>query len=160
MGGSMKPSEYSMTSGLKDQSGMTLVETMMAILILLVGLLGLAQVLAFDVIASKTYGRDAGKTTASARDKMEQLTGLQFSNASLAAGGSIYPSDPVTGYVDYLNPTGGTTAAGSAAYTRQWQITDVSSTQKTIKVSVTSRRSFRYGIAPSTLLVTVKTPSP
>ncbi len=149
-----------MSSDLKDQSGMTLVESMMAILILLVGLLGLAQVLAFDVIASKTYGRDAGKTTASARDKMEQLTGLQFSDAALAAGGSIYPSDPVNGYVDYLDLTGGATAASSAAYTRQWKVTNVSATQKTIMVSVTSQKSFRYGVAPSTTLVTVKTPSP
>lgn len=150
---------------------MTLVESMIAILILLFGLLSLAQVLAFSLMASKTYGRDAGKTTAAAHDKMEELTGLRFSDTTtnvtaappfpangvgLKEGGSIYPSEPVAGYSDYLNVAGARTAASSAAYRRQWQIINESATCKKIIVTVNSRRSFRNGTAPSTTLVTQK----
>jgi len=134
---------------LKGESGMTLVESMMAILILLGGLLMMAQVLAVSVLASKTHGRDSGKTTVFARDKMEELTALNFANTSLTAGN----------YSDYLNINGTTaTSSTSAAYTRQWQVSDISTTRKRITVSVASNKSFRYGAAPSATLVTEKTP--
>ncbi len=159
----------------KNNSGMTLIESLIAMTILLVGLLSMAQVLAVSVIASKTHGRDAGKTTAAAREKMEELNSLDFSDTSanvtqnapfpsdgvgLTAGGSIHPADPVQGYCDYLNETGGRMTSGSPSYTRQWQIIDDAANPnvKTIAVSVTSNRSFEYGAAPSTTIVTQKTP--
>jgi Tfp pilus assembly protein PilV len=162
-----------MNKEIKDENGMTLVESMMAILILLFGLLSMAQVLAFCVMGSKTYGRDTGKTTASAHDKMEELAGLQFgdtttnvtvappypsSGVGLTAGGSIYPASPVDGYADYLDSAGSRTTGSSALYTRQWQIVNESASSKRIVVSVVSTRSFRNGAAPSTTLVTQKTP--
>jgi Tfp pilus assembly protein PilV len=161
-----------MNRQMNDENGMTLVESMMAILILLFGLLSMAQVLAFCVMGSKTYGRDAGKTTASAHDKMEELSGLRFADTAtnvtvappypangvgLTAGGTVYPATPVAGYSDYLNTTGNRTTAASAAYVRQWQIVNESATTKRIIVSVRSSRSFRNGTAPSTTLVTKKT---
>lgn len=158
-----------MNRNLKDESGMTLVESMMAILILLVGLLAMAQVLAFSVVASKNYGRDAGKTTVSARNKMEELTGLQFTTsgtaAGLTAGGSIYPSSPVTGYVEYINQAGSaiTTTSPDVTYVRQWQISDTNANTKQIMVSVSvnnSKRRLKYGETPSTTMVTVKTKAP
>lgn len=163
-----------MKRNLENESGMTLVETMMAILILLGGLLTMAQVLAFSVVASKTHGRDSGKATAAARDKMEELLVLSFSDTSsnitvrpstanggvgLTAGGSVYPATPVEGYCDRLDATGArTTAASAVAYTRQWQISNDSATLKTIRVSVRSNKSFRMGTAPSTLLISQKAP--
>lgn len=163
-----------MKSHMKDESGMTLVESMMAMLILMAGLLSLAQVLTFSLIASKSYGRDAGQTTAAARDKMEELVGLQFGDTTtnvtnnppfaangvgLTQGGSIYPADPVNGYSDRLDSSGNRTASSSAtAFIRQWRIVDDSATLKTISVSVRSGRSFQYGAVPSTTLVTHKSP--
>ncbi|MDM7997294.1 MAG: hypothetical protein QUT30_16605 [Acidobacteriota bacterium] len=162
-----------MNSNLKDESGMTLVESMMAILILLVGLLTMAHVLTFSVVASKTHGRDAGKATAAAQDKIEELIGLQFEDTTtdvtvspaaavggtgLTAGGSLYPSNPVQGYADYVTATGSRTTADNAAYTRQWQITNNSATLKTIAVSVRSNKSMQFGTAPSTVLITQKAP--
>jgi Tfp pilus assembly protein PilV len=169
----MKLKEFSMNRGIKDESGMTLIESLIAILVLLVGLLGMAEVLAFSVIASKTHGRDSGKATVAARDKMEELTGLDFSDTTtnvavnppfpangvgLTAGGSIYPADPVASYSDYLDLAGRRTTAASPGYTRQWQIINESANVKRIIVSVTSDKSFRYGTAPSTIVVTEKTP--
>ena len=157
----------------KNESGMTLVESLIAVLILSVGLLTLAQVLAFSIMASKTHGKDAGKATAAAQEKLEELVGLQFSDVTtdltvnppastggtgLTQGGSVYPSEPVSGYSDYVDATGSRIEAADAAYTRQWQITNNSATLKTIAVSVTSNKSFQYGTAPSTVLITQKAP--
>jgi prepilin-type N-terminal cleavage/methylation domain-containing protein len=147
-----------MNGCIKEQSGMTLIESMIAMLILLVGLLSIAQVLTLSIIASKNYGRDAGKTTASARDKMEELSGLNFTDVRLTAGGSIDPANPATAYVDYLDPDGSIIVPGPGAYTRQWQIIDDSTSLKRIIVSVTSTRSFKHGVAPSTTMVTEKAP--
>ena len=164
-----------MRRNLSDESGITLVESLIAILILLVGLLAMAQALTFSVLASKTHGRDAAKATTSANDKMQELTSLQFNDVTtnvavnppypatgngLAAGGSIPPAGPVAGYVDYLDSAGGRTTAGNALYTRQWQVIDDPSGAelKRIIVTVTSNRSFRVGTPPSTTIVTEKTP--
>lgn len=148
MDGSVSAERGIMSVRHREEDGMTLVESMMAILVLSAGLLMMAQVLAVSVIASKTHGRDAGKTVVSARDKMEELRALPFNASTLAAGE----------YVDYLNSDGTTGAAGSADYTRQWWVTDVSGTRKQIVVTVTSNRSFEYGEAPSTTLVSEKAP--
>jgi prepilin-type N-terminal cleavage/methylation domain-containing protein len=158
---------------LSEERGMTLVETMIALMVLLIGLMAMAQVLAFSVVASKTFGRDATKTTAFARDKMEELESLQFTDVhtnitvnppyptngvGLTAGGGIPPTSPVAGYCDYLDSAGARTTSESALYTRQWQILVDAANVKRIIVAVTSNRSFRYGTAPSTVLVTQKTP--
>jgi prepilin-type N-terminal cleavage/methylation domain-containing protein len=163
-----------MKSHVKGEGGFTLVESMIAMFILLVGLLGLAQVLTFGVIASKAYGRDAGLATAAARSKMEELMGLQFTDSTtnlttnppfsaggtgLTEGGSIYPATSVNGYSDQLDSAGRRTGTPTAAeYLRQWRIVDDSATLKTISVSVRSIKSFRFGVPPSTTLVTHKSP--
>lgn len=153
----MRGETRTMREAMTDERGMSLVESMLAMLILLVGLLALAQMLAFSVVASKTYGRDAGRTTLCARDRMDQLTNLSFS--ALSAGGAIAPATPVEGYSDYLDGNGTVIAdPTAAAYVRQWQISDETGPVKKIVVSVASRKSFRYGSAPSTILVTEKTP--
>jgi len=167
--------EFTMHKKCSDESGMTLVEALIAILILLVGLLAMAQALTFSVIASKTHGRDAAKATAYAHDKMQELTNLRFNDTTtditlnppypatgtgLSAGGSSPPAAPVAGYVDYLDSTGARTNAGNALFTRQWLIADdpVSPELKRLTVTVTSNRSFRMGTPPSTTVVTEKTP--
>lgn len=162
-----------MLKKLSEERGMTLVETMIALLILLSGLMAMAQVLAFSVVASKTFGRDSTRATAFARDKMEELDSLSFADVhanvtvnppyptdgvGLTAGGSIPPTSPAAGYCDYLDSAGARTTSAAALYTRQWQIMADGTNVKKIIVAVTSNKSFRYGTAPSTVLVTQKTP--
>lgn len=132
----------------KDESGMSLVESMMAVLVLITGLLMMAQVLAVSVIASKTHGRDSGKTTMAAQEKMEELKALSFNDAALTADGE---------HKDYIKLDGSTGSSTTAMYTRTWQITDVSTNQKRIVVNVTGTKSFKYGQPPSTTLMTDKT---
>jgi hypothetical protein len=165
-----------MRKKMSDESGLTLVETLTALLILLVGLLSLAQVLAFTLAVSKTHGRDSSKATAAAHDKMEELTDLRFDDTTtnltvnapytsdgvgLTAGGSIPPAAPVAGYVDYLDNEGARTTSGNSAYTRQWQVIDDATVTdlKRIVVTVTSNKSFEVGTPPSTTIVTEKTPT-
>jgi Tfp pilus assembly protein PilV len=157
-----------------DDAGMTLIETMIAMLVLLFGLLALAQVSAFSVIVSKTHGRDSTLATTFAHDKMEELRMLDFADTTtnvtvaapfpangigLTAGGSLPPTAPVVNYVDYLDGDGLRIAAGPAVmFTRQWQIVNEAAGLKKIVVGVTSNKSFRNGVAPSTVIVTYKTP--
>jgi type II secretory pathway pseudopilin PulG len=165
-----------MTKRISEESGFTLVESLIAIIVLLAGLLSMAQVLAYTVIASKTHGHDSATTTSMAQDKMEELINLRFNDKTtnltvnapypttgkgLTAGGSIPPNNPVAGYADYLNRAGQrTTVTSQIAFTRQWQITnDASGLLKTIAVNVTSNKSFDMGGPPSTTLVTLKTPT-
>ena len=154
-----------------SETGFTLVEALIAILILTAGLLSMAQVLTFTVMASKTHGQNASKATATAQDKMEELTNLDFTDTTtnltvnppytsdgvgLIEGGSIPPSAPVAGYVDYLAASGSRTTSGNAVFTRQWQIIDDTTFTdlKRIIVTVTNNRSFEVGDNPSTTLVT------
>lgn len=132
-----------MNKRIKEESGITLVESMLAILIMLVGLLTMAQVLTLSVVASKTFGRDAGKTTAFARVQMEQLAGLPFASPQLTAGT----------YNDALNLDGTINTTGSPAFTRNWEVTDLGNIKR-IVVSVTSTKSFKFGEPPSTTMVT------
>lgn len=156
----------------RDESGITLVETLIAMLILLFGLLAMAHMLSFGTVASKTHGRDATKAAAYAHDKMEELLGLDFADTTtnvtvnppfpstgvgLTAGGSVPPTSATAGYVDYLDTDGARTSSGSAAYVRQWQIINDGASLKRIIVAVTSMRSFNYGATPAAVLVTYKT---
>lgn len=134
--------ECPMNISLKEEKGITLVESILALLILLVGLLTMAQVLTMSIVASKNYGRDAGKTTAFARVQMEELAGLPFSDARLTAGE----------YEEELDENG-IPGMGGTMYTREWQIVDDGNLKRII-VSVTSNKSFQYGRPPSTTMVT------
>ncbi len=165
-----------METKLKNESGMTLIESLFAMVIMVLGLVTMAQVLAFCVVAGKSYGRDAGQTTAAARDKMDELMGMRFSvdpatnvvtvATALSTGnnqsaGSIYPDAPVSGYSDRLDSYGAKAGADLAeseiSYIRQWKIdNDTSGTFKTISVSVRSNKSFKYGTTPTTVMVTNK----
>jgi prepilin-type N-terminal cleavage/methylation domain-containing protein len=103
-----------------NHSGMTLLETMIALTILVITTTG---ILTMGMVASGTtenQGHLAARTSEYAQDKVEQLIGLAWSDSTsdttlipmgtagtgLAAGGSSDPTAPVTGYVDYLDSSG------------------------------------------------------
>jgi len=155
-----------------DEAGFSLVETLIAMFILVVALLALSQLFSMAIVLNKNGGRDATKTTVFAHDKMEELNSLAFGDTTtnvsvdppypatgkgLSPGGSILPAAPVTNYVDYLDQNGVRTAAASAVFSRQWEITAESGTLKRISVAVTSNRSFSLGAAPATFVVGYKT---
>ena len=158
-----------------NKHGFSLIETMIAMLILIFALVSMAQLLGLAIVVNKNQGRDAAKATGFAHDKMEELNGLAFddkttnvtvnypypaSGKGLLAGGNLPPTAPVANYSDTLDQFGArTTTAANIAFTRQWLITDVNPTVKQITVAVTSNKSIRYGTgaAPVTVSMTLKT---
>ena len=165
----MKQRRINTTRG--SQAGFSLLELMVAMVILLVGVLAITSVLTVALASSVKQG-SSSRTTELCQDKMEQLLALSFTDASsdttqfptaaaggtgLAAGGGTSTSAPVAGYVDYLDATGNLTTANRAAFTRVWQIVDTSATLKTITVVTTAVATpGSTGSPPSTTLVSMK----
>ena len=153
---------------------MTLIETMIAAAVLVVGLLALVGTLAVAVSDNWNRGDRATRTTEYAQDKMEQLLALSFTDTTtntavyppattggtgLSAGGGITPGSPVTGYVDYLDNTGTQqTSATNAAYIRQWGVSvNGGGNLVTIRVMVSALNVLGLsGAAPTVTLVCTK----
>ncbi|HXQ97667.1 MAG TPA: prepilin-type N-terminal cleavage/methylation domain-containing protein [Candidatus Limnocylindrales bacterium] len=117
------------------QAGVTLIETMMAVAIILIcaaGVMGLASV---AISTTENQGHLMARTAEYAQDKMEQLLALAYCDATtdttqipsqpsggtglagcplpLASpatgtgiGGSSDPANPIAGYADYLDSSG------------------------------------------------------
>jgi len=115
----------------RRQDGFALIEVMIAILILGVGLLGLAALMA-QLTGTTGTSRYMGTQVMLASEKLEDLNRLQPGDAALAPGGSL--TADTAGYSDQVqissdNGTSSTVAAGSAAassdmlqFRRRWVI--------------------------------------
>ncbi len=125
----------------KSQSGMALIETVIALGILLVAVVGVMVLAIVAITTTENQGHLQARNSEYAQDKMEQLLGLAFCDASTdtsvlpanpaggsglggcpvplaspqtgtgGVGGSSDPAAPVQGYVDYLDSTGNLVAA-------------------------------------------------
>jgi hypothetical protein len=117
-------------------SGMTLIETMIAVLIALVGVFSLGNVIFVATVLDKNHGAESTRATIYAQDKIENLLSLDFVNCTkssglqpascnstgisasgwtqgLLAGGAVSPlqlncpaGGSSVGYVDYLDGNG------------------------------------------------------
>ena len=115
---------------------MALIETVIAVAILMVAVVGVMSLAIVSITTTETQGHLQARNSEYAQDKMEQLLGLAFCDAStdtsvfpanpagtsgLAGcpvplvnpqtgtggnGGSSDPANPVAGYVDYLDSNG------------------------------------------------------
>lgn len=159
---------------LRRESGTTLIETMIAAAVLVVGLLALVGTLAVAVSDNWNRGDRATRTTEYAEDKLEQLLALSFTDTTtntavypptttggtgLSTGGGVTPGSPVTGYVDYLDNTGTQrTTATNAAYIRQWGVSvNGGGNLITIRVMVTALNVLGLsGATPTVTLVCTK----
>jgi type II secretory pathway pseudopilin PulG len=161
----------------KGQAGLTLIETMIALTMLLIFSIGILTLGTVSMTTTENQGHLAARTAEYAQDKMEQLLALSFNDLQtntavasfipdpnagspgLAAGGSLNLGAPVAGYVDYLdsggNPLGG--AANGAYFMRIWQITDVSPTMKRITVTATVAGGNGAGPIPTATVTALKT---
>jgi Tfp pilus assembly protein PilV len=125
--------------------GVTLAETMIAVLIALIGVFSLGSVIFQATATSKNQGTEVTRSTIYAQDKTEKLLSLNFSDCTqsassqpatcnatgitatgwtqgLLAGGALSPvqttcptSGASVGYVDYLDPNGIQLAGTSCA---------------------------------------------
>jgi type II secretory pathway pseudopilin PulG len=146
------------------QGGMSLLETMIAIAVLLIATLGIMTLALVATATTENQGHLAARTTEYAQDKMEQLLSLAYGDSTtdttvfpavntggtgLAVGGSSNPATPVTtpgtGYVDYLDLSGNpVTGAGGAPpanwyYMRVWQISVPAGTTNMFQITVTTK---------------------
>src|SRR5260370_4959507 len=109
----------------RGERGGTLIETMIASVILAVGILGVMGLLSVAVTQNWNQGDRGTRATEYAQDKMEQLLALSFSDGAsnttvyptqssggtglggVMAGsstvGGIMAGSPVTSYVDYID---------------------------------------------------------
>ena len=127
-----------------SQAGMGLIETLIAITLLLICAAGVMNLAAVGLMTTENQGHLTARTTEYCQDKMEQLLALNYSDVNsdttqipttasggsgLAVGGSSNPASPVATYLDYLDSTGnlltttGTTAPSGWFYLRVWSIT-------------------------------------
>jgi len=149
----------------KSQTGMSLVETMIALGLLLVVAAGVLSLGGIALATTENQGHLAARTAEYAQDKMEQLLALRYLDNStdttvfpavvgpglgLTPGGSLNPNAPVAGYADYLDTFGNVVGAGANwEYIRVWQVTENAALNlKT--VSVLSR--VRAGVGQPQLL--------
>src|ERR1035437_6251240 len=108
-----------------SQTGMSLLETMVALTILLIASIGILTMGMLATETTENQGHLAARTAEYSQDKMEQLMSLSYGDTTtdtttfppgsiggtgLAIGGSSDPNSPVsspgTGYVDYLDISG------------------------------------------------------
>jgi prepilin-type N-terminal cleavage/methylation domain-containing protein len=100
------------------QSGFTLIECVIAIVLILVGLLAVFSLVVYSV-KTQSMSRDLVTANSLARQKIEELK-----NATRTAGGSLTAN--TNGYYD--NP--------SSSFIRRWQISSDSVGTQTVSVTV------------------------
>ena len=126
----------------RAQAGMTLLETVVALALLLVVAAGMMSIAAVAMKTTENQGHLGARTAEYAQDKMEQLLALNYLDQctdttvfpavincgvgqGLLAGGGLNPNAPVAGYSDYVDTSGNPVAAGANwQYVRVWQITE------------------------------------
>ncbi len=125
----------------KAQAGMTLLETVVALALLLVVASGIMSLAGVALSTTENQGHLGARTAEYAQDKMEQLLALNYLDQctdttvfpavincavgqGLKPGGGLNPTAPVAGYSDYVDTSGNPVAAGANwQYVRVWQIT-------------------------------------
>jgi type II secretory pathway component PulJ len=154
-----------------SQTGLSLLETMIALTILLIATIGLLSIGMMATSTTENRGHLAARTTEYAQDKMEQLISLAWGDVTtdstqipmcgpsstpacsngtgLTIGGSSDPTAPSTGYVDYLDNSGNLlTIVGGVApsdwyYVRVWQISSPATNIK--QITVTAKVKMQVG---------------
>jgi hypothetical protein len=168
-----------MRAPITSERGTTLIETMVALTVLLIAMSGLMALAGMSSHTTENNGHLAARTAEDAQDKMEQLLSLKYGDTisnttvfpavnvggtGLAIGGSSDPAAPVAGYVDWLASDGTLLGGGVAPpanwfYSRVWQVTQFSPTVKLISVTVTTQWAFGKASLPKSTVSALKASS-
>ncbi len=149
------------------QAGMTLLETMIALAILLIVATGVMGIAAVAVSTTETQGHLAARTTEYAQDKMEQLLALKFCDGDTTGTSgtdtTVFPAVVGTGTglagCSDLDASGNLVAAsGNWEYIRVWQITAQGTSMKQVSVKAQARHAVgTNGRLPEATVVALKT---
>ncbi|MGE3959015.1 MAG: hypothetical protein AB7H96_20040 [Vicinamibacterales bacterium] len=167
------------THRLEVADGFSLLETVIAISLLMIVALGLLPLGVVATNNTENQGHLMARTTEYAQDKMEQLLALSYGDVTsdtrvfpatstggsgLAVGGNSDPASPVDTYVDWLDINGtllasaGTTPPATWYYQRTWQVTNPSANLKQIKVTATVKSAVgSTGRIPRATVTSLKT---
>lgn len=110
----------------RDEKGFTLLETSAALLVMMIGGLGICAVFAY-AIKNNTGSRDRALALAVAQQQMERYRQMKFIDAGLTAHAAT--TETVT------------SAPDNRTYTVRTTITDTTTSLKTIKIEVTPQLS-------------------
>ena len=147
----MRPESRSHSSRKRKlESGMALIETIIALGVLLTVAIGVMGLAAISMTTTENQGHLQARTAEYAQDKMEQLLGLAYCDATSdttilpasnaggtglagcpaplanpqtgtgGVGGSSDPANPVAGYVDYLDTAGNLVVAAGGGAPAGW----------------------------------------
>ena len=174
----MKTTRTDLTQLRTSQSGMSLLETLIALAILMTASVGVMALATTAMTTTEDQGHLMARSTEYAQDKMEQLISLSYGDsvtdttvfpavssggAGLTIGGSSDPSSPVTtpgtGYVDYLDISGNPCASTAAwYYVRVWQVESAGTNLKRITVTAKVRSGVGHpgGAIPQSTVVSLK----
>ncbi len=165
------------------EGGFTLIETMVALGLLLVVATGVLPLGMIAMNATENQGHLLARTVEYAQDKLEQLMVLSFGDSTtdtrvfpatdaggsgLTIGGSADPDAPVALYVDYLDAAGtlvpsvGAAAPEGWSYKRAWSVTlpqpaNLNLKQITVTVVVRSAAAAGSGGPPRATVAVLKT---
>jgi len=161
----------------KSQAGMTLIETLIALVVLMIVAVNVMALAIVAISTTENQGHLSARTAEYAQDKMEQLLSLAYGDpvsnttvfpttiipagTGLTPGGSSDPSAPAAGYVDYLDANGNLVASTSHwYYIRVWQVSMSGTSGHLKKITVTSRVSSlvgaNSGVLPQSTVVALK----
>jgi len=109
-----------------DERGFTLVEVLIAMVILTIALVSMAELMAIT-LRMQMMGRNETAAIRLAQSKIDQLVAVNFTNATVAVGGSV--TQDMTGYND----------APANGFARRWAIAAITNETRvrTLTVRVT-----------------------
>lgn len=163
---------------LSSDQGSSLIETVVALAILLVVISGLGSMGIVGMMTTENQGHLAARTTEYAQDKMEQLLVLAWKDSTsdtrvfpaaisggtgLTVGGSTNPEAPIAGYADYLDKNGTLIAAPDGStpngwfYKRVWKVSNPLTNLKQIEVTVTVASTLGHTTPPRSTVTALKT---
>src|SRR5205823_6082167 len=162
------------------QAGISLIETMIALGILLIAAAGIMALATVAMSTTETQGHLAARTAEYGQDKMAQLLALLYGDnktdttvfpavvagacppgCGLQVGGGLNPNAPVAGYSDYVDAAGNPVAAAANwSYIRVWQITQADPNMIQISVRTQVRHPIgsasQTGILPTSTITSLK----
>ena len=125
----------STSAGPRDAAGFTLVEVMVAMLVLIVGLVGVAQVLAVSLLMHAD-AREATTATQQAQAKIDELMKANFTLPSLQLAGPESLTGNVNNHFDTPAP----------GITRRWRVENGPAVNtRLLTIRVLDSRARRYG---------------
>lgn len=170
----------------KQQGGIALLETVIALAVLLVVAVGVMSLAGIALSTTENQGHLQARTAEYAQDKMEQLLALAFCNGTTdttvfpavdgpgtglagcvdnvagtpKTGGGLSITAPAAGYVDYVDANGNPVAqTANWQYVRVWQISTPAGTNQMKQIAVKCQVRSSVGgrtLAPNATVVSLK----